>query len=66
MSGKCQYKAGQYCSGDNYDNCNSDGCTVSLLSSLEGHICLSTADIVTNASVLQVSVSSGSAAYVFS
>lgn len=32
MSGKCRYKNGQYCSGDNYDNCNSrEGCTVSFV-----------------------------------
>jgi len=26
---KCRYKNGQYCSGDNYDSCSSEGCTVS-------------------------------------
>ncbi|KAK8209225.1 hypothetical protein IWZ01DRAFT_436586 [Phyllosticta capitalensis] len=31
MSGKCKYSNGQYCSGDDYDNCNeNDGCTVSV------------------------------------
>lgn len=31
MSGKCKYQNGQYCSGDNYENCNSGtGCTVSI------------------------------------
>jgi len=31
--GKCKYSNGQYCSGDNYENCSSDGagCTVSVL-----------------------------------
>ncbi|WPH02412.1 secreted beta-glucosidase sun1 [Acrodontium crateriforme] len=33
MSGKCRYQNGQYCSGDNYENCNSrEGCTVSVSS----------------------------------
>lgn len=26
---KCRYKDGKYCSGDSYDNCSSEGCTVS-------------------------------------
>lgn len=30
MNGKCKYSNGKYCSGDNYSNCNSDGCTVSV------------------------------------
>lgn len=31
--GRCRYKNGQYCSGDNYDNCNKiEGCTVRTLS----------------------------------
>lgn len=29
LSGKCRLKDGKYCSGDNYDNCNDMGCTVS-------------------------------------
>ncbi|KAL8841488.1 MAG: hypothetical protein Q9170_000871 [Blastenia crenularia] len=29
LSGKCRLKNGQYCSGDNYDDCNDTGCTVS-------------------------------------
>jgi len=28
LSGKCRLMHGQYCSGDNYSNCNSQGCTV--------------------------------------
>jgi hypothetical protein len=33
MNGKCRYKNGQYCSGDNYDSCSStSGCTVSVRS----------------------------------
>lgn len=31
--GKCRYKGGKYCSGDNYDNCNDrEGCTVTVKS----------------------------------
>ncbi|KAK7548443.1 hypothetical protein IWX49DRAFT_231806 [Phyllosticta citricarpa] len=31
MSGRCKYSNGQYCSGENYDDCNeNDGCTVSV------------------------------------
>jgi SUN family beta-glucosidase len=31
MNGKCRYQNGQYCSGDNYENCNTvAGCTVCL------------------------------------
>lgn len=30
-SGKCKLSNGKYCSGDSYDNCNNEGCTVSLL-----------------------------------
>lgn len=26
---KCRYRSGQYCTGDNYENCGSEGCTVS-------------------------------------
>ncbi|KAL9592669.1 MAG: hypothetical protein Q9179_006485 [Wetmoreana sp. 5 TL-2023] len=29
LSGKCRLKDGKYCSGDNYDDCNDTGCTVS-------------------------------------
>ena len=29
MSGYCKYSNGKYCSGQNYDDCNSSGCTVS-------------------------------------
>ncbi|KAL8685208.1 MAG: hypothetical protein Q9218_007905, partial [Villophora microphyllina] len=32
LSGKCRLKNGKYCSGDNYDDCNDTGCTVSDLS----------------------------------
>lgn len=30
ISGKCRLSSGQYCSGANYENCNANGCTVSL------------------------------------
>jgi hypothetical protein len=34
MVGKCKYSNGQYCSGDNYQNCSpTTGCTVSILMS---------------------------------
>ncbi|KAL8951262.1 MAG: hypothetical protein Q9222_002764 [Ikaeria aurantiellina] len=29
LSGKCRLENGKYCSGDNYDDCNDEGCTVS-------------------------------------
>ena len=32
LSGKCRLQGGKYCSGDNYDDCNEEGCTVSLFS----------------------------------
>ncbi|KAI4127747.1 MAG: hypothetical protein LQ338_003058 [Usnochroma carphineum] len=32
LSGKCRLKDGQYCSGDDYDDCNDTGCTVELMS----------------------------------
>ncbi|KAI7373474.1 hypothetical protein KC328_g16603, partial [Hortaea werneckii] len=33
LSGTCKYSNGQYCSGQNYDQCSSNtGCTVSLSS----------------------------------
>lgn len=33
MSGTCKYSNGQFCSGDNYDDCNTrSGCTVSMSS----------------------------------
>ncbi|KAI7373803.1 hypothetical protein KC336_g18132, partial [Hortaea werneckii] len=33
LSGTCKYSNGQYCSGENYDQCSSStGCTVSLSS----------------------------------
>lgn len=40
--GKCKYSNGQYCNGDNYENCSSDGsgCTVSSLPSLAFHLLL--------------------------
>ena len=28
-SGNCRVSSGKYCSGDNYENCNEQGCTVS-------------------------------------
>lgn len=28
LSGKCRLKDGQYCSGENYEDCNTKGCTV--------------------------------------
>lgn len=31
LSAKCRVQNGQYCSGANYEDCNSSGCTVSLL-----------------------------------
>ena len=38
LSGKCRLMHGQYCSGDNYSNCNTQGCTVrSCLPSLFEH-----------------------------
>ena len=30
ISGNCRLSNGKYCSGDNYDNCNDQGCTVSI------------------------------------
>lgn len=30
LSGKCKLRRGKYCSGDNYEDCNDRGCTVSL------------------------------------
>ena len=30
LSGKCKLSGGQYCSGANYDDCNEQGCTVSI------------------------------------
>lgn len=32
LSGKCKLIGGKYCSGDNYDNCNDEGCTVQVMS----------------------------------
>ncbi|GAB7366711.1 hypothetical protein MBLNU230_g0669t1 [Neophaeotheca triangularis] len=33
MNGKCRYQNGQYCSGENYENCNTkEGCTVAVRS----------------------------------
>ena len=29
MDGTCRYQNGQYCGGANFDQCNSNGCTVS-------------------------------------
>lgn len=31
-SGNCRVSNGKYCSGDNFDNCNEQGCTVELMS----------------------------------
>lgn len=31
LSGKCRLQNGQYCSGDNYSDCNKSGCTVSTI-----------------------------------
>ena len=31
LSGRCKLKDGRYCSGENYDDCNNKGCTVSRL-----------------------------------
>lgn len=28
LSGNCRVSGGQYCSGDNYEKCNDQGCTV--------------------------------------
>lgn len=30
LSGKCKLQHGKYCSGDNYEDCNDRGCTVSI------------------------------------
>lgn len=30
LSGKCKLRRGKYCSGDNYEDCNDRGCTVSI------------------------------------
>ncbi|KAL8846827.1 MAG: hypothetical protein Q9221_008113 [Calogaya cf. arnoldii] len=32
LSGRCKLKGGKYCSGDKYDDCNDNGCTVELMS----------------------------------
>jgi len=57
--GKCRYSNGQYCSGDHYQTCSSTtGCTVSFFF-----------DFLTQCHMLtcsQVSVSHGTATYVFS
>lgn len=31
LSGKCRLQHGKYCSGNNYENCNNQGCTVRAL-----------------------------------
>jgi len=38
LNGRCKYTNGQYCSGNNYQNCSpTSGCTVSLCSRLSSH-----------------------------
>ena len=69
MSGKCKYSKGQYCSGDNYENCGGDGCTVcisfSFYSTPHKTSCWRrSADV--HFLHAQVSVSGGTASYVFS
>ncbi|KAL9045986.1 MAG: hypothetical protein Q9214_001069 [Letrouitia sp. 1 TL-2023] len=36
LSGKCRVKEGNYCSGDQYGECNDSGCTVSMAFIIEG------------------------------
>lgn len=58
ISGTCRYSNGQYCGGANYDDCSSTkGCTVS-------RVCGSLLSAVANS--VQVSLTSGTATFVFS
>ena len=56
LSGKCKLRRGKYCSGDNYENCNDTGCTVSIFGGPVSRLA--------NSFSLQVQLMSGEAKYV--